>query len=214
MIDDTDWLLLQDYFCPDIIDFDLELYGKCDYRRDAAYAPRNHVQEDGGVGESLALLDGCDDLFEDTGSSWLATAFPAGPTFCPTSKQEEEDVTQHSTDYSSPPVHRMSEGFRDRGCDVRPVRVRVMWPDPVSGCVYGGACALLDGRFEKPSTCVHPPLQQDQLLLDRPPINPRRNFSSHTRRNSVPFASRYRWGRHRRKRQPYTPVRWSGKKVP
>ena len=214
MIDDTDWLLLQDYFCPDIIDFDLELYGKCDYRRDAAYAPRNHVQEDGGVGESLALLDGCDDLFEDTGSSWLATAFPAGPIgSCPKS-QEIEDVTKYSADYSAPPVQGMQEGLCDRGRCLRSVCVCVVWPDPVSGCGYGGTCALLDGRFEKQITCIHPQIQQDQLLLDRPPLNPRRNFSSHTRRDSVPFASRYRWQRHRRKRQQKSARSRFSKKVP
>ena len=214
MSDDTDWLLLRDYFCPEIVDFDLELYGKCDYRRDAQQATRKQVQGDGGIGDALRLLDGCNDLPEDTGSSWLATAFPAGPTCGNQNKETAQDVAKHSAHDTTPCVYGMQAGFRDRGCDVRPVRMRVVWPDPVSGCVYGGTCALLDGRIEKQITCLHPQIQQDKLFLDRPPINPRRDFSSHTRRYSVPFASRCRWQRHIRKRQQVSSHIRHRKKVP
>lgn len=189
---EVDWNLLADFFDTDLVDFEYELYGRQNYRRDAHIPTQCEMQGDGGIGEALGLLDGCPGVSENGGLDWLERNVRTSTTSC---DQEPSYFSKPRESDSDASVSGMQIGHGDRGYSKRPSRVPVVWPDPVSGCVYGGTCALFDARTQEQYTCVHPPLQQDLLLLDRDKTPSRRKFSYYHKRDVIPFASRDRWER-------------------
>lgn len=182
----------------EFVDFEYELYGRATYRRDADCDARPHVQGDGGIGEALRLLDGCGGVPKDGRQDGLDGKIPTYAYSDYPSPQTQADITQHSDSHSTSTVSPMQVGQSDRGREGGDVCMRSMWPDPVTGCVYGGACALLVGCAEKSSACVHSPLQQDRLFRDRCKVTTRRQFSRDHAGGVVPFASRSRWRTHYR----------------
>lgn len=196
---DIDWDLLGSYFLPheETVDFDYELYGRATYRRDAVDSTREDVSQT-STQRALDLLDGLSSIHKDGGHDWVEedvrTCDRTNPRQTETTQTEPSRVHIHTTR----PVRRV----RVSGCTgrhtKRSVGMHVMWPDPATGCVYGGHCALLIRPDQERQPCVHPQIQP------RGPL-PRRDIPTHwklksidRRRDQIPYASRARWEKHRR----------------
>jgi len=201
-----DWEILTDYFLPshtpehqeEWVDIEYELYGRQNYRRDARTTTHEEVRTDASLREALRLLDGLSSLSEDTGPRGVETAISTSPNNTNKNNTKEQTLTKPKVPYPLRCLSPVQVGDGDRGCTERPNSVCAVWPDPVTGCVYGGSCALLVGSDLEQYPCQHPPLQQSRVYVDRTPLASRRKFSLHHRRYVVPFASRSRWSKNSR----------------
>ena len=195
MTDEPDWDLLARYFLPEdeIVDFQYELEGRQTYRRDQDLEPPPRAMDaSSSLSQCLRLLDGLDGVHQ--------TRRPDGVdcTLRPHSspRQETETLTPMSVSSSSSPhgpVQRVQKRKRSGRHESRPVRVPVVWPDPSTGCVYGGHCALLVRPDPQHRTCLHPPLQPRSPLPERRPPFDWRQPAGDYRPNRFAFASRSRY---------------------
>lgn len=211
---DVDWELLASYFLPDqeFVDFEYELYGRQTFRRDRGVdeTTRSPVRED-GLDAVIGLLDELCELSEDRGPSGLEGKVRCSSST--TTSQETETVTSDSSVYSSPSLCDVQVRGGDRRCDSGSSGMHVVWPDPVTGCVYGGSCALLVGHDKEQHSCVHTPVQSCGPLSQRCTPTTSRQFTDDTGRSYMPFASRNRWSHKRQKRKRSTKTSRPRKKV-
>lgn len=191
-MDQINWDLLANHFLQEPVDFEYELYGRGNYNRQSGVASREEMQ-DTATSRIDGLLAELDAISEDRGSDGLEDGVPTrGRGDCAAS---EETTTVAVSDGLRPAVSMHGMSFRgcDRRRERRHDRVHSVWPDPVTGCVYGGQCALLVRDDERPHACHHPPVQSNRTFHERRPFLARRLPSGPGKRNVVPFASRNRW---------------------
>lgn len=188
-MEEIDWCLLAAYIVPDYVDIDVELSGG-DYRRDIDEATQREAQEDGGCG---GVSVECDGVSENWGPGWLEEDVRDQGTGAETPCEETSSESDDSSVFTDEDLQRLSSGRSDRRCSPRPVRVYSVWPDPATGCVYGGYCALQYGPIEEWESCAHPPLFEGGTLSQYHSINARRQQSRYHGRRVVPYASRARW---------------------
>jgi hypothetical protein len=191
MNNEPDWDILARFFLPEeeIVDFQLELYGNA-YRRDQDTEPIARG-DDGSdrLGEALRLLDGLDAISETRRSGGVEGQVPTRTYSSRQKTEEAEAITSRRSNY---PIRAMSgvqersdPGRRERGAGCVPI----MWPDPNTGCVYGGFCALHVRSDPEYGTCRHPQIQQSRAFSERDSPSNRRQQSSHRRRNNEHFAA-------------------------
>ena len=197
---EDDWEPILDYTPSyDDVDFDRELFGTTTRGEMYAYGER------GGFDQ---LPTGLGTFLANRGQEWLDRNFPTGPTGAGASgaeygtPQEKEKVCSIDSDagLSSPTTLRGVSIDRCAGRrDSRVNGVSVMWPDPITGCVYGGHCALQFLRSSPGPACQHPPIFQGDPLRRQDALHVCRKFTPTTRQGQRKFASFLRWRRHKRK---------------
>lgn len=196
---DINWGLLAQYIIPDdSIDFDDELGGRPNCNRQTGFSTQRVVCGSGG-GEALRLLAELNALPENERPSRMDGEVPA--SYCNITYKKEK-ITSNSSGRPSDSIaslRRVSVRGGDRRCNGRAVRVHTVWPDPATGCVYGGTCALQFRSPDEHSTCTHPPVQPGSAFQNNDKNDARGFLSSHGTRTSVPYASRVRWDRKRKK---------------
>lgn len=200
MFKTVDWDLLGRYFGGDheeeIVDFEYELYGRQTFRRDSGYFA-SEVLPDTAARRALGLLDELYDLSQEQGPGGMEEGVRQTR-----SPENSETVTTKSADCSvssDGSVCGLQVRGSDRRCSSRPDSVPIVWPDPKSGCVHGGSCALFDGRSQKPFPCEHPPLQPIVPLPQRSAFAPGPKYTDDNGRRVMPFASRPRWFNQRKR---------------
>jgi hypothetical protein len=199
----------------EFVDFEYELYGRKTYRRDAEYFDDSAWGEP-DVDGALRLLAELDGICEDRGHRGMEKghAPPTATTTCTPSRQTTETISRAGSHSTIAPLSQLQLGRSDRRCTPRPDRVHCVWPDPASGCVYGGSCALLPLNAKPSNACVHPLLQPSGVLPYNRSLAPRREYTRNNRRRPFPFASRSRWERgYGRVRKPVSKKPRSRKKV-
>lgn len=206
-MDGIDWNLLAEYFPPDDLDgFYGELYGS-NYRRDITKTSRS-VHD--SLDECLRILDGCDEVSENGRSAGMeGEILSSVPSTTTNSNEKIETKSSISSCVSSSSMRGMQIRQRDRRCDGREDCVSCVWPDPATGCVLGGHCALLVRSNNELGPCMHPPVQTSNSFLNRNSFVGGQFPSYCGQRDSVPYASRSRWRRdNRRQREKNVKTYW------
>lgn len=192
---EDDWEPILDYTPSyDDVDFDRELFGT---------TARDEMYEYGDRRGFDQLPPGFGTLPGKRGQEWLGRNFPAGAPRgdCGTSQEKEKvcSVDSHTGFPSSASVCGVQidgcSGRRDSGND----SVSVMWPDPITGCVYGGHCALQFLRSSPGPACQHPPILKSDPLCRQDALHVCREFTPITQGGRRKFASFLRWRSHKRK---------------
>lgn len=192
MFEGINWGLLQAYFGQEQeVDFEHELYGQT-YRRDIGET-HNDPQSESVVDRALRLLAELVPVREGQRRGWLEDPVPTTTTSSTTTCKTTETKSCTGSVPPTAAVQGMQVRECDRRCTERSDRVHCVWPDPATGCVYGGYCALLSGDDERNSPCKHPPLQSSGVFHVRRAFAPRREYTPAGRRRPFPYASRSRW---------------------
>ena len=197
-MDCIDWDLLALYIPPadTTLDIDEELNSSIIRNRDVGYSTsRNEPTSDGG--EALRLLAELNGLSENERPSRMEEGIPAEITTDTRRRTKATETTQEksssSGDHPVAAMQWMRIGGCYRRCPPRPVRVHTLWPDPATGCVYGGGCALQLRSSNEYGSCSHPPVQSDRAFQNSDSLDAGRLPPNDRRRDPVAFASRARW---------------------
>ena len=195
MNNEPDWDILARFFLPEeeIVDFQLELYGNA-YRRDQDAEPIARGDDDSNrLGQALGLLDGLDAVSETRGSGGVEGPLPTSSYPSRHKAEETTAIPSSSTGYTLRAVSGVQErsdtGRRERGTGCVPL----MWPDPNTGCVYGGFCALHVRSDPEYGTCRHSQIQQSRSFPQRDSPSDWRQQPRNRRRNNDRFAAGGRW---------------------
>lgn len=170
------------------VDFDSEL-APGDYRRDYIPTSRDDVART-RTRETDGLPDGLDGISKDGRFGGMEIEIPTKSDYY---QQETETSSIPSPCDTTTELFTVRQSGRYRRCTTGTVRVCQLWPDPATGCVYGGACALFDGEAYEHSACTHPPVLESRALLDYNKTHASRLSPNDRGRRSIPFASRLRW---------------------
>lgn len=102
--------------------------------------------------------------------------------------QPSASTISHGGDVQRLPIGSSVDGL-ERGSS----RVSCMWPDPATGCVYGGHCLMRFFDGQRLHTCAHPPLQSTRAFSDKDANDDRRQQASTLAGRRNKFASFLRW---------------------
>jgi len=175
-----------------LLDIDAELNGGT-YCRDLGQCALD-VYGEVGSKQANGLHDGRVGVYQDQRSDWVETEVLP----CLSTKEETKTstpVSECGSRDSSPTMQRMQEHSGDRRCEGGTGSVHRVWPDPMSGCVYGGLCALFFRQTKDDKPCVHSPVLEIGAFQFQYTTDAGRFQSGDGSRLSIPFASRPRWKR-------------------
>jgi len=192
---DIDWGLLSNYFLPDEeVDFEYELYGRQTFRRDADDAAPDEVQHT-AIHRVDRLLDELSSISEDRRFDGVEGKIPTtnGPTRTTTEEDQAQTMPQHTSRDTATTMHCMQIRRRHRRRETRSVCVHNVWPDPATGCVYGGHCALFLRQDKERTACVHSSIQPSHTLHKHNPVSHGRQCPIIDRTGARKFASYYAW---------------------
>ena len=195
-MEDIDWdLLARHFFTKDVVDIEYELYGRNTFNRDGFTVTREEVQRPSRIDGAIDLLDQLCTIPEDRRRGGMEEHVR--------SKKRRRAPPSETSPSISIGCPRDQDGCMqgvwirpgDRRRETGAVGVHSMWPDPATGCVYGGSCALLVRQAYEHCPCTHPPVQSNCTLPIRDSTIDWNLSSVFNRRRKVVYASRARWER-------------------
>lgn len=179
----------------DAVDFDYELFGtttRCEM----------YLDEDRGGSDQLSA--GLCSVSGRPGQDWLDRNIRTTSSDGRARTTQEETTQMRTDDSDFGTLHPTSlHGMQVDGGDGRHTTgvdsVSILWPDPITGCVHGGHCALRFLSDDPGEPCQHPPILPSQPLHGQATIPVWREQTSTAGQGSSKFASFLRWQRLQRK---------------
>jgi len=182
------------------LDADHSMYGSINFERElSGAAARDDVLLHDVLGQLGGVPPTVCPLLTRTGQEWLDRNICADFE-SPCTRASSQEATLCPDDGASGALHSASlQGVpldgRDGGCQGRDYCVSNLWPDPVTGCVHGGHCALRFLSDHAGPACQHPPIFPSPPLHGQAALYVRREQSSTLGQGQSKFASVLRWRR-------------------